>query len=252
MPYHPMIDQLDEKLRGAAAVGTTGRGIGPCFTDKVARLGIRMGDLVRPARLPRAPLLRPALQERRAHPPLRRRAAGLRGRLRDLQRVRQPPRAPRLRHLRHRARSPGARREHPARRRPGRAARPRRRHLRLRHVLRPVLDLCRRRHRHGHRPGRHHQGRGRLQGVHDARRQRPHAHGAAGRRRARSCASRARARRSAPPRAGRGAPAGSMPSPRATAPRSTASLQLRSRGSTCWTPSRRSRSARPTRSTARS
>jgi adenylosuccinate synthase len=48
MPYHPMIDKLDEQLRGAAAVGTTGRGIGPCFADKVARLGIRMGDLVDP------------------------------------------------------------------------------------------------------------------------------------------------------------------------------------------------------------
>ena len=48
MPYHPMIDQLDEKMRGAAAVGTTGRGIGPCFADKVGRLGIRMGDLVDP------------------------------------------------------------------------------------------------------------------------------------------------------------------------------------------------------------
>jgi adenylosuccinate synthase len=48
MPYHPMIDNLDEKLRGAAAIGTTGQGIGPCFADKVARLGIRMGDLVEP------------------------------------------------------------------------------------------------------------------------------------------------------------------------------------------------------------
>jgi adenylosuccinate synthase len=48
MPYHPMIDQLDEKLRGAAAVGTTGRGVGPTFVDKVGRIGIRMGDLVDP------------------------------------------------------------------------------------------------------------------------------------------------------------------------------------------------------------
>jgi adenylosuccinate synthase len=48
MPYHPLIDQLDEHLRGAAAVGTTGRGIGPCFADKVSRLGIRMGDLCDP------------------------------------------------------------------------------------------------------------------------------------------------------------------------------------------------------------
>jgi adenylosuccinate synthase len=46
MPYHPIIDRLDEELRGAAAVGTTGRGVGPAFVDKVGRLGIRMGDLV--------------------------------------------------------------------------------------------------------------------------------------------------------------------------------------------------------------
>lgn len=46
MPWHPLIDIADEKLRGAAAIGTTGRGVGPCFTDKVARIGIRIGDLV--------------------------------------------------------------------------------------------------------------------------------------------------------------------------------------------------------------
>jgi adenylosuccinate synthase len=48
MPYHPLIDVLDEQLRGAAAVGTTGRGVGPAFVDKVGRIGIRMGDLVDP------------------------------------------------------------------------------------------------------------------------------------------------------------------------------------------------------------
>lgn len=48
MPYHPIIDQLDEKLRGDAAIGTTGRGVGPAFTDKVSRMGLRMGDLVDP------------------------------------------------------------------------------------------------------------------------------------------------------------------------------------------------------------
>ena len=46
MPWHPLIDVADEKLRGAAAIGTTGRGVGPCFTDKVARIGIRIGDLI--------------------------------------------------------------------------------------------------------------------------------------------------------------------------------------------------------------
>ena len=48
MPYHPIIDRLDEELRGKAAIGTTGRGIGPCFVDKVGRSGIRMGDLIDP------------------------------------------------------------------------------------------------------------------------------------------------------------------------------------------------------------
>jgi adenylosuccinate synthase len=46
MPWHPLIDMADEQLRGAAAIGTTGRGVGPCFTDKVARIGIRVGDLI--------------------------------------------------------------------------------------------------------------------------------------------------------------------------------------------------------------
>jgi adenylosuccinate synthase len=48
MPWHPLIDVADERMRGASAIGTTGRGVGPCFTDKVARLGIRIGDLVEP------------------------------------------------------------------------------------------------------------------------------------------------------------------------------------------------------------
>ncbi len=46
MPWHPLIDVADEQLRGAAAIGTTGRGVGPCFADKVGRIGIRIGDLV--------------------------------------------------------------------------------------------------------------------------------------------------------------------------------------------------------------
>ena len=48
MPWHPVIDRLDEELRGKAAIGTTARGVGPCFADKVARVGIRMGDLIDP------------------------------------------------------------------------------------------------------------------------------------------------------------------------------------------------------------
>ena len=48
MPYHPIIDRLDEELRGALAIGTTGRGVGPAFADKVGRIGIRMADLINP------------------------------------------------------------------------------------------------------------------------------------------------------------------------------------------------------------
>jgi adenylosuccinate synthase len=46
MPYHPALDRLDEGLRGPLAVGTTGRGVGPAFGDKVGRMGIRMADLI--------------------------------------------------------------------------------------------------------------------------------------------------------------------------------------------------------------
>ena len=48
MPWHPLIDKLDEELRGKNAIGTTGYGIGPTFVDKVARIGIRVGDLIAP------------------------------------------------------------------------------------------------------------------------------------------------------------------------------------------------------------
>ena len=47
MPWHKRLDQLDEAMRGEAAIGTTGKGVGPCFVDKVARRGIRIADLLR-------------------------------------------------------------------------------------------------------------------------------------------------------------------------------------------------------------
>jgi adenylosuccinate synthase len=46
MPYHILLDELEEKRLGKGAIGTTLRGIGPVFADKVARLGIRAGDLL--------------------------------------------------------------------------------------------------------------------------------------------------------------------------------------------------------------
>ncbi len=46
MPWHPLIDRLDEELRGKGAIGTTGRGVGPAFADKVGRAGVRVADLL--------------------------------------------------------------------------------------------------------------------------------------------------------------------------------------------------------------
>lgn len=46
LPYHKQIDQLLEKKKGKMALGTTGRGIGPCYADKANRIGILLGDWV--------------------------------------------------------------------------------------------------------------------------------------------------------------------------------------------------------------
>lgn len=46
LPYHVALDQARECARGNAKIGTTGRGIGPAYEDKVARRGLRLGDLL--------------------------------------------------------------------------------------------------------------------------------------------------------------------------------------------------------------
>ena len=46
MPYHKVLDRLKEKARGKNDIGTTGKGIGPCYTDKIERCGIRVCDLM--------------------------------------------------------------------------------------------------------------------------------------------------------------------------------------------------------------
>ena len=48
IPYHRAIDIARENAKGASKIGTTGRGIGPCYEDKVARVGIRAVDLTEP------------------------------------------------------------------------------------------------------------------------------------------------------------------------------------------------------------
>jgi adenylosuccinate synthase len=58
LPYHVSLDMAREKARGKAAIGTTGRGIGPAYEDKISRRGLRVADLLDTERfavkLPRA------------------------------------------------------------------------------------------------------------------------------------------------------------------------------------------------------
>jgi adenylosuccinate synthase len=51
LSYHKLLDQAQEKSRGKGAIGTTGRGIGCAYEDKVARVGVRVADLAEPDRL---------------------------------------------------------------------------------------------------------------------------------------------------------------------------------------------------------
>ena len=50
LPYHIRLDQLQEEAKGDNKIGTTNKGIGPCYIDKIARNGIRIGDLLDPER----------------------------------------------------------------------------------------------------------------------------------------------------------------------------------------------------------
>ncbi len=50
LPYHVALDKARELAKGEAKIGTTGRGIGPAYEDKVARRGLRLGDLMHPER----------------------------------------------------------------------------------------------------------------------------------------------------------------------------------------------------------
>ncbi|MBD3789279.1 MAG: adenylosuccinate synthase [Campylobacterales bacterium] len=51
LPYHAMIDQARERMKGDKAIGTTGKGIGPAYGDKIARVGHRLGELLNPEKL---------------------------------------------------------------------------------------------------------------------------------------------------------------------------------------------------------
>jgi adenylosuccinate synthase len=64
MPYHPVLDRLEEASRGDDMIGTTQTGNGPCYADKAARRGIRLADIIDPEHLSRS--LAPVLVEKNA------------------------------------------------------------------------------------------------------------------------------------------------------------------------------------------
>ncbi|MCT7523498.1 adenylosuccinate synthase [Aliarcobacter cryaerophilus] len=51
LSFHALIDQAKERLKGEKAIGTTGKGIGPAYSEKVSRNGFRVGDLLNPSKL---------------------------------------------------------------------------------------------------------------------------------------------------------------------------------------------------------
>ena len=51
LSYHALIDQAKERLKGDQAIGTTGKGIGPAYSDKINRTGFRVGELLNPPKL---------------------------------------------------------------------------------------------------------------------------------------------------------------------------------------------------------
>ncbi len=64
LPYHRLLDRFAEKWKGEGRIGTTGRGIGPCYADKAARTGIRVADMLDEKNF--AARLRAALAEKNA------------------------------------------------------------------------------------------------------------------------------------------------------------------------------------------
>ena len=168
MPYHRALDKVTERYLGSSRIGTTGRGIGPAYGDKIARVGIRVQDLFDPGIL--AKKLDLVLRDKNQvlTKVYNRRGLDAKAIAAEYQRLCRT--SPPLRG-RHRPRpEPGARPGpgRAARRRPGHHARRGPRHLPVRHLVlahrgrrrgrvrrRPDPDLRRHRHRQGlHHPGR--------------------------------------------------------------------------------------------------
>ena len=78
MPYHVAIDKVTERYMGNKKIGTTGRGIGPCYQDKIARIGIRVADVLDPELLDPQDRGRTGIQEPGAGQDLQPQSAGRR------------------------------------------------------------------------------------------------------------------------------------------------------------------------------
>ena len=171
MPYHLLLDHAGEAKLGKLQIGTTRRGIGPCYADKAARLGIRVQDLLDEKILKKK--IAAALEPKRLalRPYAKDPALDLQRDDRGVPHLRPPPRAVHRRHRRARlgpCSTPAAR---ALRGRAGRAARHRPRHVSVRHLVEPGRG--RRVHRRGRRAEGHRRGLGHRQGVRHARRRRP-------------------------------------------------------------------------------
>ena len=170
LAYHVALDQAREGAMGESKIGTTGRGIGPAYEDKIARRAIRLQDLLLPGPLRREARAAARVPQLRAHAVLQARSGPVR---QDAGRDAGARRAIGTDGRRRRRAAAGRARPRPVaavRGRAGRAARHRPRHLSVRHVVelprgrrgagrrrRSAVSRLRARHR---------------QGVHDARRHR--------------------------------------------------------------------------------
>ena len=171
MPHHRALDKVTERFLGKRKIGTTGRGIGPAYGDKVARVGIRVQDLLDLSILRQK--LEGTLQEKNQIlvKVYNRKAIDVDEVVEEYAGVRRGAQAPHRRHPAAAGQRPRRRRVGAARGLAGHAARRRPRHLSVRHVVQP--DGRRRGRRRRHRPDPDRAGRRHPQGVHDPRGLRP-------------------------------------------------------------------------------
>ena len=173
MPWHVALDGARERRLGKLQIGTTRRGIGPAYADKATRIGIRVQDLLDPKILRQKIELADRGEERLARARLRDRAVRRRRGLRHLRAVHAAAaaaRTSRTRRCSSIARSATAT-TGALRGRPGDAARPRPRHLPVRHLVEP--DRGRRGGQLRHRPEPDRRDPRCLEGLRDPRRRGP-------------------------------------------------------------------------------